>query len=135
MKVSKVTVNIPDEQIEFLQETAKKEDLTVTDILRLCENKVHINIDVWEDITKPIPLWLTEKLVIHLMQRNHIVVISLKKIKANEQFWKDFVANVFLNKTFLVFDKNGKLLTKGMYDALLTSYLLSGINDQPLFLL
>ena len=34
MAVKKVTVNLPDEQIEFLQELAKSEHITFTDALR-----------------------------------------------------------------------------------------------------
>lgn len=34
MATKKVTVNLPDDQIKFLQELAKKEDLTFTDVLR-----------------------------------------------------------------------------------------------------
>ncbi|WP_377808012.1 hypothetical protein ABNQ38_21755 [Azospirillum sp. A29] len=34
MVMKKVTVNLPEEQIEFLQSVAKKEDLSFTDVLR-----------------------------------------------------------------------------------------------------
>jgi hypothetical protein len=32
--VKKVTVNLPEDQINFLQETAKRDHITVTDVLR-----------------------------------------------------------------------------------------------------
>jgi hypothetical protein len=34
MATKKVTVNLPEEQIEFLQEIAKRENLTFTEVLR-----------------------------------------------------------------------------------------------------
>jgi hypothetical protein len=34
MSVKKVTVNLPEDQVEFLQKLAAKENLTFTDVLR-----------------------------------------------------------------------------------------------------
>lgn len=34
MSVKKVTVNLPEDQVEFLQELAKRENMTFTDALR-----------------------------------------------------------------------------------------------------
>ncbi|VFQ44396.1 CopG family transcriptional regulator [Desulfoluna butyratoxydans] len=34
MTMKKVTVNLPEEQVQFLQNIAKKEDITFTEVLR-----------------------------------------------------------------------------------------------------
>lgn len=38
MAVKKVTVNLPEEQVKFLQEIASKEDMSFTDVLRRAIN-------------------------------------------------------------------------------------------------
>lgn len=38
MAVRKVTVNLPEDQVDFLQQIARKENVTVTDVLRRAIN-------------------------------------------------------------------------------------------------
>ncbi len=38
MAIKKVTVNLPEEQVQFLQEIAQKESLSFTDVLRRAIN-------------------------------------------------------------------------------------------------
>jgi hypothetical protein len=45
MVTKKVTVNLPEEQIEFLQKLAESEDLTFTDVLRRSINSEKFFVD------------------------------------------------------------------------------------------